>query len=384
MKQFIFLLVLSFFLLKVRGFQFPSVRIPSVFQKVQSKSALNDVVSCTSTEFTGVLGKGHKVTVLGASGGIGQPLSLLLKLNPRVSELKLFDIVRTPGVAADLSHINTISKVKGYVGLDQIDRALKDTEVVLISAGIPRQPGMTRDDLFKTNGNIIAKLAESCAKYCPDAIFLIITNPVNSLVPLFAEVMKKENKYNPKKVLGVTTLDIIRANTFVAEALNIDVQQVKVNVIGGHAGNTILPILSPLSSYLPLKEEEIPKIIKRIQFGGDEVVKAKDGSGSATLSMAYAANYFTSQLLKGMDQENPNRPVIECAFCENDLTAAPYFATPVELGPNGIEKVHSFDKLSPFEQKVFDEMIESLISQEKKGVDHILNPPPDYSFTPPI
>ena len=89
-----------------------------------------------------------KVAVLGAAGGIGQPLSLLLKINSLVSELSLFDIVNTPGVAADLSHINSNAVVKGYKGDDQLEEALTGAKIVVIPAGVPRKPGMTRDDLF--------------------------------------------------------------------------------------------------------------------------------------------------------------------------------------------------------------------------------------------
>lgn len=89
--------------------------------------------------------RGYKVAVLGASGGIGQPLSLLLKLDPQVTELSLFDVVRTPGVAADISHVSTKAKVTGHVGIEQIGAALTNAKVVVIPAGVPRKPGMTRD-----------------------------------------------------------------------------------------------------------------------------------------------------------------------------------------------------------------------------------------------
>ncbi|KAJ3257293.1 hypothetical protein HK103_004847 [Boothiomyces macroporosus] len=105
-----------------------------------------------------------KVAVLGAAGGIGQPLSLLIKTNPLVTELALFDIVNTPGVAADLSHINTPAVVKGYVGDDQIAEALTGCHIVVIPAGVPRKPGMTRDDLFNINAGIVRNLAAQCAK----------------------------------------------------------------------------------------------------------------------------------------------------------------------------------------------------------------------------
>lgn len=103
---------------------------------------------------------------------------------------------------------------------------------------------MTRDDLFNINAGIVKTLAEGVAKYCPNAIVNIISNPVNSTVPITAEVMKKAGVYDPRKIMGVTTLDIVRANTFVAEAKGLDVKDVNVPVIGGHAGETILPLLS--------------------------------------------------------------------------------------------------------------------------------------------
>eukprot|EP01084_Bolivina_argentea_P210076 357701_1 len=119
---------------------------------------------------------------MGASGGIGQPLSLLLKMDPNVSHLSLFDIQHTPGVAADLSHICTPASVTGYL-TDELDKALNGMDVVVIPAGVPRKPGMTRDDLFNVNAGVVKTLLESIARNCPKAHICIITNPVNSTVP---------------------------------------------------------------------------------------------------------------------------------------------------------------------------------------------------------
>jgi malate dehydrogenase len=99
-----------------------------------------------------------KVAVCGASGGIGQPLSLLLKANTLVSQLNLYDVVNTPGVAADLAHVNTPAKVAGFVGDTQLAHALAGAEIVVIPAGVPRKPGMTRDDLFAINAGIVKTL----------------------------------------------------------------------------------------------------------------------------------------------------------------------------------------------------------------------------------
>ena len=103
-------------------------------------------------------------------------------------------------------------------------------------------------------------------------------------MPIFAEILKKHGVYDPSKLLGVTTLDVCRANTFVAESQGFDVLSTDVTVIGGHAGTTILPLLSQVDG-ASFSDEQIAALTKRIQFGGDEVVQAKDGAGSATLSM---------------------------------------------------------------------------------------------------
>ena len=154
----------------------------------------NQMFSKLSRSASTVGARGYKVAVLGAAGGIGQPLALLLKLDPRVTELSLFDVVRTPGVASDISHCCTPAKVTGYVGVEEIGKALTGAKVVVIPAGVPRKPGMTRDDLFNTNASIVKGLAEAGAKYCPDASFLVISNPVNSTVPIFAETLKKHGR----------------------------------------------------------------------------------------------------------------------------------------------------------------------------------------------
>lgn len=305
--------------------------------------------------------------MLGASGGIGQSLALLLKLDPKVTELSLYDVIRTPGVAADISHINTNTKCHGYVGTEQLGSALSGSKVVVIPAGVPRKPGMTRDDLFNVNANIVKELAESAAVHCPDAHFLIISNPVNSTVPIFAQVLKKHKVYNPKRLFGVTTLDVARANTFVSANLGLDTAKVNVRVIGGHAGTTILPLLSQVPG-ASFSEADIAALTHRIQFGGDEVVKAKDGTGSATLSMAYAGQLFASRLLSALAGE---KDVIECAFVENNLTSSPFFSTPVRLGVDGVEEVLPFGTLSAYEKGIFDQMLPDLTAQVKKGLDFV-------------
>merc|ERR1711937_125472 len=108
-------------------------------------------------------------------------------------------------------------------------------DLLLVPAGGPRKPGMTRDDLFNINAGIAKGIVESCAKYCPDAMLGLIVNPVNSIVPAMAELYKKKG-LDPLKVIGVTTLDIVRANKFVHEISGAPINTIDIPVVGGHAG----------------------------------------------------------------------------------------------------------------------------------------------------
>ena len=105
--------------------------------------------------------------------------------------------------------------MRGFLGQQQLEAALTGMDLVIIPAGVPRKPGMTRDDLFKINAGIVRTLCEGIAKSCPRAIVNLISNPVNSTVPIAAEVFKKAGTYDPNRLLGVTMLDVVRANTFV-------------------------------------------------------------------------------------------------------------------------------------------------------------------------
>jgi NAD-dependent malate dehydrogenase len=164
---------------------------------------------------------------------------------------------------------------------------------------------------------------------CPEAHVLVISNPVNSTVPIAAEILKRHGVYNPKRLYGVTTLDVLRANTFVAGSQGWDPKDVDVTVIGGHAGITILPLLSQIPK-AKFTKEQIEALSNRIQFGGDEVVKAKDGAGSATLSMAAAADRFVSSLLRALGGASG---VSECSFVESPVVpGVPFFSTRIELG----------------------------------------------------
>ena len=256
-----------------------------------------------------------KVAVLGAAGGIGQALALLLKTQlPAGSELSLYDIAPvTPGVAVDLSHIPTAVAIEGFSGEDATP-ALQGADVVLISAGVARKPGMDRADLFNVNAGIVRNLIEQVATTAPKALIGVITNPVNTTVAIAAEVLKKHGVYDKNRLFGVTTLDIIRANTFVAALKGKQPDQVEVPVIGGHSGVTILPLLSQVKD-VSFSDQEVADLTKRIQNAGTEVVEAKAGGGSATLSMGQAAARFGLSLVRALKGE---ANVVECAYVEGE------------------------------------------------------------------
>lgn len=309
-----------------------------------------------------------KVAVLGAAGGIGQALALLLKTQlPSGSELSLYDIAPvTPGVAVDLSHIPTAVKIKGFSGEDARP-ALEGADIVLISAGVARKPGMDRSDLFNVNAGIVRNLIEQVASTCPKACIGIITNPVNTTVAIAAEVLKKAGVYNKDKLFGISTLDVIRSNTFVAELKGKNPAEVEVPVIGGHSGVTILPLLSQIPG-VTFSEQDVADLTKRIQNAGTEVVEAKAGGGSATLSMGQAAARFGLSLVRAMQGESN---VVECAYVEGDGKYARFFAQPLLLGKEGIVERKSIGSLSAFEQKALEGMLEVLHKDIELGENFV-------------
>merc|ERR1712176_184055 len=256
-----------------------------------------------------------KAVVAGASGGIGQPLSLLLKACPLVDELALYDVVNTPGVTADLSHISSVAKIQGFLPADD---------------GMKK--AMTRDDLFKINAGIVQGLIQGCAENCPDAYILVISNPVNSTVPIAAEVLKKAGKFNPKKLFGVTTLDVVRAETFIGEITGErDPSKTVIPVIGGHSGETIVPLFSQSKPAVKISDDKLDALVNRVQFGGDEVAKA---------------------------------------------TGLEYFSVPVELGKDGVQKAVNIVKdANDYEKKLLQKCYDGLKGNISKGIEFVQNPP---------
>lgn len=244
---------------------------------------------------------------------------------------------------------------------------------------------MSRDDLFNTNASIVRDLASAIARVSPKAHVLVISNPVNSTVPIVSAVLEKAGVYDPAHVFGVTTLDVVRAQRFLAGIAGADPKQVPVTVVGGHSGATIVPLLSQSQHGKGVTGEAYKKLVHRIQFGGDEVVQAKDGAGSATLSMAYAGARFTGDLLRALNGE---KGVTTPTFVKSPLFAdqgIEFFSSQVELGvslslahfslsniylqfqPNGVEKIHPLGQLSKEEEELLAACLPELKKNIEKG-----------------
>ncbi|KAL8706345.1 MAG: hypothetical protein Q9201_000599 [Fulgogasparrea decipioides] len=266
------------------------------------------------------------------------------------------------------------------------------------------KPGMTRDDLFNINAGIVRDLITGVAETCPKAFILIISNPVNSTVPIAAEVLKNAGVFNPKHLFGVTTLDVVRAETFVQDITGErNPSKTIIPVIGGHSGETIVPLFSQAKPAVNIPADKLGPLVKRVQFGGDEVVQAKGGAGSATLSMAYAGYryIFSSRLEQAKPTGLTGRrrfteSVIKAAKGEKGIvepsyvylpgvsggdaiakeTGVDFFSVPIELGPTGAENAQNvLSSLSSEEKQLLEACKTGLKPSIDKGVGFVAKSP---------
>jgi len=241
----------------------------------------------------------------------------------------------------------------------------KGVDVFVIVAGVPRKPGMTRDDLFKVNADICLDIVNTCAKEAPKACYCIVTNPVNATVAIAATALKKLGVYDKNKLFGVSTLDVMRATRFVNEARGAAGPTVRsVPVVGGHSDTTIVPLLSQLPG-TAFPAEQNAKLAERIQTAGTEVVKAKAGKGSATLSMAAAGARFALAVVEGLT--GAGTPTVY-SYVDSDGTCdLAFFAMPVVLGKSGIVQRLSVGHMSAYEKQLLAEAKKGIAANIKQG-----------------
>ncbi|KIJ27697.1 hypothetical protein M422DRAFT_190684, partial [Sphaerobolus stellatus SS14] len=224
-------------------------------------------------------------------------------------------------------------------------------------------------DIPQINASIVRDFATAIVRNVPKAHILVISNPVNSTVPIVARTLEKAGTYDPTRLFGITTLDVVRASRFLSSIAGTDPAQTPVTVVGGHSGVTIVPLLSQSSAGTAVEQgsEAWKALVHRIQYGGDEVVQAKDGAGSATLSMAYAAAKFTNLLLRALKGE---AGIVTPTFVKSPLFASQgieFFSSAVELGPNGVKKIHDLDNITAQEQELVNAALPELKKNIEKG-----------------
>jgi len=322
--------------------------------------------------------QGFKVCIVGGAGSLGQPLCMLAALDPLVWELAVYDrtitLVPAEAIGCDLDHIERKCRVKAYSlpsiekEVDHLDECLSGCHLVLACVGIPIQ-GKSKSDLVKYNGSMVKSIVEACAKFCPEAIVGLIVNPVNAVVPAMAALYEKAG-LDPKKICGITTLDVVRANKFVHEETGVPIERVNIPVVGGHAGHftgaSALPLLSQDPASAALSEERRAEVTRRVQEGNEEVWEAKKGK-AATLSQAYAGWRFGHAVLSGL----AGTPTEEFCFLKSDACkGVDYFASKVTFGPSGAEKIHPLGKISPDEQARLDEVRSMLVDDIKCGLEY--------------
>mmetsp|Transcript_37457 Transcript_37457/g.106255 ORF Transcript_37457/g.106255 Transcript_37457/m.106255 type:complete len:193 (-) Transcript_37457:289-867(-) len=182
------------------------------------------------------------------------------------------------------------------------------------------------------------------------------------------ELYKKAG-LDPRKICGVTSLDIVRANKFVHDATGAPVEGIDVPVVGGHAGVTILPLFSQVPAAKSFTKEQIVAMDKHVQDAGTDVVNAKGGKGSATLSMAYAGAKFGNAVVCGLAGEETT----ECGYIMRDAAEGaplPYLASKVTFGKTGIVKAHCIENLSEYEQGRFEECLTQLKDEIDAGLQY--------------
>ncbi|CAG9764100.1 unnamed protein product [Ceutorhynchus assimilis] len=307
-----------------------------------------------------------KVTIVGAAGKVGQPLALALKQSPLIDELCLHDLKPTTALGLELNHIDTRSKVTVYSGKDNLKLALKNTKVLAVVASAPGADTLSFEKMWMPNSEVIKEIMTEVRQYCPKALIAIATNPINSIMPLASEMLKKGGIFNPNGVFGVTSVDAVRANTFVANVQGLEPECVEVPVVGGHSTETIVPLLSQAKPCADFTNSEIEDITARIRMAHEDLIKLKP-SESGALSSAFATARFIVSLIKAL-QGQPN--VIEYAYVKSSVHPyLKYLSTPLLLGMYGVQKNLGFSKMTDYEQCMFDNAV-TLIAKDIKRGEH--------------
>ena len=298
--------------------------------------------------------KRKKVSIIGA-GNVGSAAALWIA-SKHLADVVLVDIVvpHAKGKALDLQEALPIAGVDASITGTGDYRLTKDSDIVVITAGMPRKEGMSRDDLVKVNADIIKSATKEVAKYSPKCILIIVSNPLDAMVHVAARV----SKFPKQRVMGMAgTLDSARFRAFLAEKLDVSVQDVTAFVMGGH-GDTMIPVLRyanvagiPVEDWLPKKELE--KIVARTRNGGGEFLPLLKTSAWVAPGIAIAE--MAEAILLDKRRVLPVAAYLDGEYGQKGL----FIGVPVVLGKNGVEKVIEV-KMNATEKKAFRKTAEQV------------------------
>ena len=298
-----------------------------------------------------------KIGLIGA-GQIGGTLALLAALKD-LGDIVLLDVAggTAAGKALDLSQTGAVEGFSGSLTGGDDYALIKDADVVIVTAGVPRKPGMSRDDLIGINTGIVKSVGENIKKYAPNAFVIVITNPLDVMV----WVMQQVTGFPTKRVVGMAgVLDSARFRTFLASELKVSTKDVYAYVLGGH-GDTMVPLvrasnvagvsLPELVKAGRLSQERLDQIVQRTRDGGAEIVKLL-GNGSAFYAPAASAIAMAASYLRDEKRTLPCAAYLNGEYGLKDL----YVGVPVVIGAGGVEKIIEL-QLSPEEKVMFDASI---------------------------
>jgi malate dehydrogenase len=287
----------------------------------------------------------QKVTVVGA-GNVGATAAQRLA-EKELSDVVLIDILEgvPQGKSLDLAQAAPIEKHDAHLTGANSYEASANSDIVIITAGIPRKPGMSRDDLLATNRGIMKNVTREVAKYSPDAILMIVSNPLDAMCHVAMEV----SGFPKHRVMGMAgVLDSARFRAFIAAELDVSVENVHALVLGGH-GDTMVPLprfstVAGISITELMSPERIEALVTRTRNGGAEIVSLLK-TGSAYYAPASAAVEMAESILKD------KRKILPCAaYLEGEYGISGLFVgVPVKLGKNGVEQIVPL-KLLPEEE----------------------------------
>jgi len=293
----------------------------------------------------------HKLTVIGA-GNVGATLAQRLA-EAELGDVVLVDIPQTEGMPAgkalDIAQSGPVygydSRVTGTTDYGPT----ADSDIVIITAGVPRKPGMSRDDLLNINAGIVKNVSEQIAKTSPRAIVIVVSNPLDAM----AHVALRVTGFPKERVIGMAgVLDSARLATFLAEAAKVSVEDVQPMVLGGH-GDTMVPVARcttvagiPVTEILP--KETVDAIFQRTRDGGAEIVKLLK-TGSAYYAPSASVVAMVKSILKDKKRILPCAAYLEGEYGVRDL----FLGVPVKLGARGIEQVVEV-RLDPAEKAALD------------------------------